>query len=95
VIEKIEQPDDHFDFIWCRDVLELVIGTEWREHEEERTQPVSRDLLRLARLRRRREEIVEEYGQELYDVSQASLQWKTYLFLGKLQPTMYLLKRGA
>ena len=24
VMERIEQPDDHFDFIWCRDVLELV-----------------------------------------------------------------------
>src|SRR5205823_11805646 len=24
VIEQIAHPDDHFDFIWCRDVLELV-----------------------------------------------------------------------
>jgi SAM-dependent methyltransferase len=166
VIEQIEQPDDHFDFIWCRDVLELVegldrglleaarvlkrdgrmliytvfatdllepgeaamisgplgsdpanldeesmeaaferaglvverkdvIGTEWREYEEERTRPVSRDLLRLARLRRTRAEIVEEYGQDLYDRAQASLHWLTYLFLGKLQPTMYVLERGA
>jgi ubiquinone/menaquinone biosynthesis C-methylase UbiE len=166
VIEQIEQPNDHFDFIWCRDVLELVeglerglfeaarvlkpdgrmliytvfatellepreaamihgplgivpmnldedsmeaafqraglvidrkdlIGTEWREYQEERTRPASRDLLRLARLRRRRAEIVEEYGQELYDQAQASLHWLTYLFLGKLQPTMYLLKRGV
>jgi ubiquinone/menaquinone biosynthesis C-methylase UbiE len=166
VIEQIEQPDDHFDFIWCRDVLVLVerlerglleaarvlkrdglmlvytnfatellepreaamihgplgsvprnfdedlmeaafqraglvidrkdvIGTEWREHEEERARLVSRDLLRLARLRRRREEIVEEFGQELYDAAQASLQWTTYQFLGKLQSTMYVLKRGA
>jgi SAM-dependent methyltransferase len=166
VIEQIEQPDDHFDFIWCRDVLVLVerlergifeaarvlrrdgvmlvytnfatellepreaamihgqlgsvprnfdedlmeaafrgaglvidrkdvIGTEWREHEEERAQLVSRDLLRLARLRRRREEIVKEFGHELYDRAQASLQWMAYQFLGKLRPTVYLLKRGA
>jgi ubiquinone/menaquinone biosynthesis C-methylase UbiE len=164
VIEDIEQPDESFDFIWCRDVLELVeglarglaeaarvlkprgrmlvytsfatdllepreaamingplgnipknldesyveaafqaaglaverkdvIGTEWREHEEERTRPASRDLLRLARLRRRRQEIVEQYGQELYDLAQASLSWLPYLLLGKLQPTMYILKR--
>lgn len=70
-----------------------VIGTEWREHEEERGESVSRDLLRLARLRRRREEIVEQYGQEVYDMAQASLQWTTYQFLGKLQPTMYVLTR--
>lgn len=164
VIERIEHPDDHFDFIWCRDVLELVeglerglfeaarvlkpdgvmlvytnfatelfepreavmihgppgnvqanldedvveaafqraglvvdrkevIGTEWREYEEERTSPVSRNLLRLARLRRRRKEIVEEYGQELYELAQASLQWTAYQLLGKLRPTMYVLKR--
>jgi ubiquinone/menaquinone biosynthesis C-methylase UbiE len=164
VIEQIEQPDDQFDFIWCRDVLVLVqglerglteaarvlkpdsvmliytnfatelfepreaamineplgvvsanldedfveaafqraglaidrkdvIGTEWREHEDERGESVSRNLLRLARLRRRREEIVEQYGEELYDGAQASLQWTTYQFLGKLQPTMYVLKR--
>jgi ubiquinone/menaquinone biosynthesis C-methylase UbiE len=166
VIEQIEQPDNHFDFIWCRDVLvhveglerglfeaarvlkrdgvmliytnfatELleareaamihvplglvprnfdqdvmeaafqraglvierkdVIATEWREYEEERDQPVSRALLRLARLRRSREEIIDEYGQELYDRAQASLQWTTYQFLDKLRPTMYILKHGV
>lgn len=165
-IEEIEHPDDHFDFIWCRDVLELVdgldlglseaarvlkrdgamlvytnfatellepaesaringplgnvlpnlgersteasfaraglvverkdaIGTEWREYEEERTRPVSRDLLSLARLRRRQQEIVERYGQELYEVAQASLQWRPYQLLGKLQPTMYVLRRSG
>jgi SAM-dependent methyltransferase len=163
MIERIEQPDDHFDFIWCRDVLELVeglerglaeaarvlhpggrmlvytnvatellepreaamicgplgslprnldealleaafrqggltvvrkdvIGTEWREYEEERAQPVSRELLRLARLRRRRAELVEEHGREAYDLAQASLHWKAYQLLGKLQPTMYVLE---
>ena len=34
------------------------IGTEFREYDEERTQPVSQSLLRLARLRRRREEVI-------------------------------------
>lgn len=70
-----------------------VIGTEWREYEEERARPASRDLLRLARLRRRRREIIDEYGQDLYDLAQASLSWVPYQFLGKLQPTMYILKR--
>ncbi len=161
-MERIEYPDDHFDFVWCRDVVELVqdlrrglseaarvlipdgrmliyttlatellepgeaamingplghapenldegaveeafrragltverkevVGTEWREYDEERTGRVSRDLLRLARLRRRRDEIVREHGQDAYDVAQASLQWQTYQFLGKLQPTVFVL----
>lgn len=165
VIERIEQPDDRFDLVWCRDVLELVedlaqglaeaarvlkregamlvytnfatelfepreaamiheplgnvpanldeefmetaferaglvverkdvIGTEWRERDEEEGRPTSQNLLRLARLRRRRAEVVAEYGQEAYDVAQASLQWMTYQLLGKLKPTMYVLRRG-
>lgn len=165
VIEQIEQPDDRFDLVWCRDVLELVedldgglaeatrvlkrdgamivytnfatelfepreaemihgplgnvpanldeefveatferaglaierkdvISTEWRERDEEEDRPTSQNLLRLARLRRRREEIVAEYGQEMYDVAQASLQWMTYQLLGKLKPTMYVLRRA-
>lgn len=70
-----------------------VIGTEWREHAEERTQPASRALPRLARLRRQREEVVERAGQEIYDHVEANLHWLVYQFLGKLQPTMYVLRK--
>lgn len=70
-----------------------VIGTEWREHDEERTQPASRALLRLARLRRQREDVVERAGQEIYDHVEANLHWLVYQFLGKLQPTMYVLRK--
>jgi ubiquinone/menaquinone biosynthesis C-methylase UbiE len=165
VMEEIEQPSEHFDFIWCRDVLVLVeglerglreaarvlkhggamlvytnfaterldsraaaliqaplgnvarnfdedvveaafadaglviehkdvIGTEWREYEEEREQPVSRNLLRLARMRRRRADLIEQYGSELYDLAEASLHWLPYQLLGKLQPTLYILRRN-
>ncbi len=69
-----------------------VIGTEWREYEEERDRPVSRALLRLARLRRRRGEVVEHYGRERYELAEASLHWLSYQLLGKLQPTLYILK---
>jgi SAM-dependent methyltransferase len=69
-----------------------VIGTEWREYAEERSHPVSQDLLRLARLRRRRQEIIEEYGQDVYDRAEGALQWSAYQLLGKLQPTMYIVK---
>jgi SAM-dependent methyltransferase len=165
VMEQIDQPDDHFDFVWCRDVLVLVegleqgvreaarvlrpdgvmllytnvatellapheaamiieplgnvarnfdekvveaafdagglvverkdvIGTEWREYEEERDRPISRDLLRLARLRRNRGQIVDEYGEELYELSEASLHWLAFQLLGKFRPTLYVLRRA-
>jgi cyclopropane fatty-acyl-phospholipid synthase-like methyltransferase len=68
-----------------------VIGTEWREYAEERTQPVSRALLRLSRLRRRREELIARFGDSVYEHVEANLHWEVFQFLGKLQPTVYLL----
>lgn len=75
--------------------LEDPIGTEWREHAEEGTQPVSRDLLRLARLRRGRARIVEEAGEEIYGHIESTLHWLVYQFLGKLLPTVYVLRKTA
>ena len=71
------------------------VGTEWREYEEETTRPVSDELLKLARLRRRRDEIIARYGQETYDTAEASLHWLPYQLLGKLHPIIYVLRRGS
>jgi SAM-dependent methyltransferase len=68
------------------------IGTEFREYDEERTQPVSESLLRLARLRRRREEVIERFGQDKFDLWEASLHWLAYLLLGKVEPVAYVLR---
>jgi SAM-dependent methyltransferase len=68
------------------------IGTEFREYEEERSQPVSDSLLRLARLRRHSAEIVDRFGSDKYDLWEASLQWLAYLLIGKLQPVAYVLR---
>ncbi len=75
--------------------LKDVIGTEWREHAEERTQPVSRDLLRLARLRRRRDAIVEQAGEDIYAHVESNLHWLVYVLLGKLLPTVYVLRKSV
>ena len=69
-----------------------VIATEWREWEEERTQPASRALLRLARLRRQRGELVAEFGDELVGHAEANLHWLPFLLLGKLRPTLWVLR---
>ena len=76
-------------------ILEDVIGTEWREHAEERTRPVSRDLLRLARLRRQRDRIVRDADEEIYGHIESNLHWLVYQFLGKLKPTIYLLQKPS
>lgn len=163
VMEALAYPDGHFDFVWCRDVVEQVdqlvpalqgaarvlkpdgrmvvytvfatgqlapeefellerhmgnvssnlverhvekafgdagleierkeaIGTEFKEYAEERTQPGSRTLLRIARLRRLRESIVKNHGEDIYNHVEANLHWEVFQFLGKLQPTAYVLK---
>jgi ubiquinone/menaquinone biosynthesis C-methylase UbiE len=76
-------------------VLRDEIGTEWREYAEERSQPVSQALLRLARLRRRRDQIVEQAGEDIYLHVEANLHWLVYQFLGKLLPTIFVLQKTA
>jgi ubiquinone/menaquinone biosynthesis C-methylase UbiE len=73
--------------------VEDVIGAEWREYAEERTQRVSRDLLRLARLRRQRERIVTAAGEDIYGHIESTLHWLVYQFLGKLVPTIFVLRK--
>lgn len=72
-----------------------VIGTEWREHVEEQQHLMSRSMLRLSRLRRQRDELVERFGQDICDSIEANLHWEVFQFLGKLLPVVYVLRRGG
>lgn len=72
-----------------------VVGTRWREHLEEHNQTVSRDLLRLARLRRDLDRTITRYGQDAYRVAEASLQWGVQQFLGRFIPVIYTLSPHA
>jgi ubiquinone/menaquinone biosynthesis C-methylase UbiE len=77
--------------------LEIIvkdeIGTEWREHAEERSQPASRALLRLARLRRQRAGIIEQAGADIYAHVESNLHWLVYQLLGKLLPVIYVVRK--
>jgi SAM-dependent methyltransferase len=165
VMEALPHPDGHFDFVWCRDVVEQldliapalkgaarvlkqdgrmlvytvfatdllaheecemlerhmgnvssnlverhveeafgsaglaierkeVIGTEYKEYVEERTQPGSRTLLRIARLRRLRRSVIESHGEDIYNHVEANLHWEVFQFLGKLQAICAQLRRS-
>ena len=72
-----------------------VVGTQWREHLEEHNQAVSRDLLRLARLRRHPDRIIERYGLGAYRTAEASHQWGLHQFLGRFIPVIYVLAPGS
>jgi ubiquinone/menaquinone biosynthesis C-methylase UbiE len=66
-------------------------GTEWREYVEERFAPAAKSMLRLSRLRRRRDEVISQFGREIYDHVEANLHWEPFLLLGKLDPFWYVL----
>lgn len=70
-----------------------VIGSEWRElRAETGSQNPGDDLLALARLRRREAVLVARFGRTQYEAAYAGILWGPYQFLGKLRPTVYLLR---
>lgn len=72
-----------------------IIGSESREVEEESGDaefPVAGDMLRIARMQRDRERFVEQFGEENTNIALAASYWGPYQFLGKLQPTMWVLR---
>ncbi len=71
----------------------VVVGSEFKEHAEERTRPGSRTLLRLARFGRLRERLMREQAADLLGHIEANLHWELFGYLGKLQPTVYILGR--
>ena len=78
--------------------LELLsveeLGGEWRERMiEDRAWDAGDALLRLSRLRRRRQELVEAYGQAAVDAYAGGTLWGIYQLLGKLRPTVYVWER--
>jgi ubiquinone/menaquinone biosynthesis C-methylase UbiE len=73
-----------------------VIDSEWRERlAEEGSHDAIDDLLRVARLRRNRAALVARFGEARYESALGDNVWGTYQFLGKLRPTVYLLRRAG
>ena len=72
-----------------------VIDSEWWEASIERGDPeLANSLLYVARLRRREEEFVGRFGRERYEAVLGGELWGIYQMLGKLCPTVYVLRRG-
>jgi ubiquinone/menaquinone biosynthesis C-methylase UbiE len=69
------------------------LGSELIEFYEERDGRASRELMRIARMRRRREECIAEFGQAGYDTAHALYHWVVYHLLGKLSSGFYLLEK--
>jgi hypothetical protein len=70
------------------------IGSEWRERMiEEGDVDTATGLLSIARLDRRRPELVDRYGAQAVDVARNGFVWGVYQMLGKLEPTVYVWER--
>jgi ubiquinone/menaquinone biosynthesis C-methylase UbiE len=71
------------------------LGSELMEWVEEHEGRASRELMRLARMRRRPEYYQELLGASRYKIALANYHWALYIFLGKLSPTLYILQKSA
>jgi len=72
-----------------------MLGSELTEFYEERDGRASRELMRLARMRRMRETLIAQWGRIKYDSAYALYLWLVYLLLGKLNSGFYLLEKTA
>lgn len=71
-----------------------IIDSEWREYwEESGEHTTSMQLLRIARMRRAGDRLAREIGKVPYSVEMANCLWGVYQMLGKLCPTMYVLRK--
>lgn len=74
---------------------EDTVGSEWREHwEEDGTAITSRQLLRLSRMLRNREGYISRVGLAPYETELANCKWGVYQMLGKLSPTVYIIRKA-
>ncbi len=84
--------------LWAEDAepRSARVGPEWRERRiEDRSWSPADDLLRIARLSRRREQLEAEYGAAAVEAAAGGLAWGIYQLLGKLCPTVYVWERRA
>jgi hypothetical protein len=69
------------------------LGSELIEFYEERDGRASRELMRIARMRRLRDKLVAEWGTARYESVHALYHWVVYHLLGKLSSGYYLVEK--
>ena len=69
------------------------ISSEWKEYQQENNGMYTPLLLHLARLQRKRDHFVQEFGEQSYALAVAADMWEFYQFLGKLCPMVYSLHK--
>jgi ubiquinone/menaquinone biosynthesis C-methylase UbiE len=73
-----------------------LIRSEWRERMiEDGRWDAAGDVLAIARLQRRRDELAAQYGEAAVEAARGGLVWGIYQVLGKLCPTVYTWEKRA
>jgi SAM-dependent methyltransferase len=76
-------------------VERIELTSDWRESlEESNHEWASRQLLHIARLLRGRDHFIERFGEVDFDIELANSLYGVYQVLGKLNPTIYSLRRA-
>jgi ubiquinone/menaquinone biosynthesis C-methylase UbiE len=90
---RLERAADDAGFVqWSVERL----GSEWRERMiEDGAWDANAELLRIARLRRTRDDLADQYGADAVDAAWGGLTWGVYQMIGKLCPTIYVWERRA
>ena len=68
-----------------------MIGSEWYEASQE-TGTAPNYMLQVSRLRRAKPRLLEELGEVAYRVMLGNALWSIYLFIGKLETRLYVLR---
>lgn len=71
-----------------------VIGSEWYEASQE-SGTVPNYALQISRLRRARQEMLEELGEIAYRSMLSNALWAIYILIGKLETRLYLLRHRS
>lgn len=71
------------------------IDSEWREwREESGDRQTSRQMLRIARMLRNRDNLIARVGRKDYEIELADCYWGVYHMIGKMSGAIYILQKA-
>ena len=71
-----------------------VVGSEWYEASQE-AGIAPNYMMQISRLRRAKDELLAELGEVAYRTMLGNAMWSIYLFIGKLETRLYVLRLAA
>ena len=74
-----------------------IIGSQFTQNTVEGNKDKSQaaeDLLKVARLLTCKDKYIEKYGEKTYRIVLAEAKWAVYILLGKLEPTVFIIKKN-